>query len=61
MAMGNPFGNMFGKSPFKPIQDHMATAHSCAEALIPFIEAALAMDWKLAAEKRKVIAGKRCK
>ena len=55
MAMGNPFGNMFGKSPFKPIQDHMATAHECAEALTPFIQAALAKDWKLAAEKRKVI------
>ncbi|MEE8057904.1 MAG: TIGR00153 family protein [Pseudomonadales bacterium] len=56
MAMGNPFGKMFGKSPFKPIQDHMAKAHSCAEALIPFFEATLAKNWKLATEKRKVIA-----
>ena len=56
MAIGNPFGNMFGKSPFKPIQDHMATSHRCAEALLPFIDAALAKDWKLAADKRKVIA-----
>jgi predicted phosphate transport protein (TIGR00153 family) len=55
VAIGNPFGNMFGKSPFKPIQDHMAKSHSCAVALVPFIEAALAKDWKLAAEKRKVI------
>jgi len=55
MAMVNPFGNIFGKSPFKPIQDHMAKAHDCAKALTPFIEAALANDWKLATEKRKVI------
>lgn len=56
MAIGNPFGNMFGKSPFKPIQDHMAKAHSCAQALIPFFEAARSGDWKLAAEKRKELA-----
>jgi predicted phosphate transport protein (TIGR00153 family) len=56
MAIGNPFGNMFGKSPFKPIQDHMAKSHSCAQALVPFFEAAVANDWKLAAEKRKELA-----
>jgi len=56
VAIGNPFGNMFGKSPFKPIQDHMAKAHSCAKALIPFFEAARAGDWKLAGEKRKELA-----
>lgn len=56
MAIGNPFGNMFGKSPFKPIQDHMAKSHSCAQALIPFFEAATSKDWKLATEKRKELA-----
>jgi uncharacterized protein len=55
MALGNPFSNMFGKSPFTPIQEHMAKAHSCAEALIPFIQAALANDWKEATRARKVI------
>ncbi len=55
MAIGNPFSKMFGNSPFKPIQDHIAIAHSCAEALTPFIEAVLANDWKAATEKRKVI------
>ena len=56
MALGNPFSNMFGKSPFTPIQEHMAKAHSCAEALIPFLQAARANDWKEAKQKRKVIS-----
>jgi predicted phosphate transport protein (TIGR00153 family) len=56
MAKGNPFGNLFAKSPFQPIQDHMVKAHQCAEALIPFLEAALANDWPLATERRRDIA-----
>lgn len=55
MAIKNPFGSMFGKSPFKPIQDHMAKSHECAESLIPFLEAAIGKDWKLAADKRKAL------
>ena len=55
MALGNPFSNMFGKSPFTPIQEHMAKAHSCAQALVPFIQAAQANDWKEAKQCRKVI------
>ena len=56
MARGNPFGNLFGKSPFQPIQDHMAKAHQCAEALLPFLEAAMADNWELATEKRHELA-----
>ncbi|MGK0440248.1 MAG: putative phosphate transport protein (TIGR00153 family) [Pseudohongiellaceae bacterium] len=56
MARGNPFGDLFGKSPFQPIQDHMAKAHQCAEALVPFIEAAMANNWDEAIEKRSYIA-----
>ncbi|MCR8922105.1 TIGR00153 family protein [Dasania sp. GY-MA-18] len=55
MARGNPFGNLFGKSPFQPIQDHMAKAHECAEALIPFLEAAMADDWEQATKHRSTI------
>lgn len=46
---GNPFGNMFGQSPFGPIQEHMAQAHACAEQLVPFMEASINNDWVLAA------------
>ncbi len=56
MTIGSVFGEMFGRSPFKPIQDHLAIAHSAAEGLVPFFEALLAKDWKLATEQRKVIA-----
>ena len=56
MARGNPFGNLFGKSPFQPIQDHMTKAHQCAEALIPFLESALADNWEEATKRRHTIA-----
>lgn len=56
MARGNPFGNLFGKSPFQPIQDHIAKAHQCAEALVPFLEAAMAGNWEEATDKRRTIA-----
>ena len=56
MAIGNPFGNLFGKSPFLPIQQHMAKAHSCAETLITFIQATLDNDWDKAAEQQRQIS-----
>ena len=56
MALGNPFGNLFGTSPFKPIQQHMAKAHDCAESLIPFLEAAMAEDWQQAASCQQQIS-----
>lgn len=42
---GNPFSNMFGQSPIRPIQEHIGLAHQCTEQLPLFIEAALADDW----------------
>ncbi len=56
MALGNPFGNLFGKSPFEPIQQHMAKAQSCAEALVPFFQATLAQDWQQAEQQQREIA-----
>ena len=53
---GNPFSNLFGQSPIKPIQEHMVTAHNCAEQLLPYFEAVLAGDWDKAKEIRKVIS-----
>lgn len=56
MARGNPFGNLFGQSPIRPIQEHMSKVHACSEAIIPFLEATLKDDWKLAQECQKAIA-----
>lgn len=52
---GNPFSNLFGKSPFIPIQEHMASSHRCAEQLLPYFEAVLAEDWTTAKQIQKHI------
>lgn len=53
---GNPFSNLFGQSPIRPIQEHMAMAHSCAEQLIPYFEAVLNNDWDAAKACQKKIS-----
>ena len=50
MASGNPFGNLFGKSPIKPIQEHMQVADQAAQLLTSFIQAKLDDDWERAQE-----------
>lgn len=40
-----PFLNMFGRSPIRPLEEHMAKVHACVQALLPFFEAVLAKDW----------------
>lgn len=52
----NPFSNLFGQSPIRPIQTHMARVHECAEQLIPFIEASLQDDWATAKQIRSAIS-----
>lgn len=41
----NPFISLFGRSPIKPMQQHMAKAHECAACLVPLFDAVLALDW----------------
>ncbi|WP_372865537.1 TIGR00153 family protein [Spongiibacter sp.] len=41
----NKLNNLFGKSPFEPIQEHIKKAEACAMALQPFISAVIAKDW----------------
>lgn len=48
--------SMFGTSPIRPMQQHMAQVQACANELIPFFEAALAGDWEKAAEEQKSIS-----
>lgn len=53
---GNPFSNLFGKSPIQPIQEHMRTAHQCAEQLLPYFEAILDDNWDKARAIQKKIS-----
>lgn len=45
----NPISGLFGKSPIKPIEQHMDRANACAQELAGFFKAALANDWEEAA------------
>lgn len=55
MPMNNPLTNLFGRSPIKPIQEHMAIAHTAAEQLVPFFAAAAQADWTEAEVANKKI------
>lgn len=47
--------SMFAKSPIRPIQEHMATALSCARELLPFIEDLIRDDWDAAVVHEQLI------
>lgn len=48
--------SMFGSSPVKPLQSHMASVQACISELTPFIDAVLAQDWDEAKAQQKKIA-----
>ena len=58
MASGNPFGNLFGKSPIKPIQEHMQVADQAAQLLTSFMQAKIDDDWERAQELYQEISEK---
>lgn len=35
----NPLANLFGRSPFRPLQEHMSAAVECAREVVPLFEA----------------------
>ncbi len=39
MARSSPFSNLFGRSPFKPLQEHMRTTRKCANQVTKLFEA----------------------
>ncbi|MDH3733537.1 MAG: TIGR00153 family protein [Gemmatimonadota bacterium] len=39
MRSTNPIAALFGKSPFRPMQEHMRVVEECAEEVIPLLEA----------------------
>src|SRR5207245_1788706 len=55
-AMSSSIFNLFGQSPIRPLQKHMAKAHACAEALTSFFDYVMAHDWKKAADIQKKIS-----
>ena len=56
MAGANILGNLFGRSPIGPIQEHMQVANEAAQLLPELIRATAADDWIRAKELHKEIA-----
>ena len=56
MPIGSSLAGLFGRSPIKPLQEHIRKAHQCAELLIPFTEALVAGDWELSRNSQLRIA-----
>ena len=50
MALSNSISNIFGVSPIKPIQNHMAEVINCVSKLEDFLNATFDDDWVTAAE-----------
>ena len=48
--------NLFGSSPVKPLQAHMAKVSACVAEVAPFFEAVLVEDWDRAASLQAKIA-----
>jgi uncharacterized protein len=55
MAGRSPLGNLFGRSPIRPIQEHMQMANETAEHLPELIQATADEDWARAKEIHKAI------
>lgn len=48
--------SLFGSSPVKPLQTHMASVQACVTELVPFFKAVIKEDWKEARVHQKKIA-----
>lgn len=46
---------IFGRSPVKPLEEHMHKVHSCAAQLLPFFTAVIANNWDEAKQVQQVI------
>jgi predicted phosphate transport protein (TIGR00153 family) len=51
-----PLFNLFGKSPIRPLQEHMRTVHECVTKLQPFFTAVMQEDWAIAENVQQQIA-----
>ena len=48
--------NLFGRSPIRPLQEHMAKVYACVQQLKPLFDAVIINDQSTVAEARKKIA-----
>ncbi len=48
--VNSPILQMFARSPFKPMQEHIVKAQASAAELIPFFEAVIRNDWDAASD-----------
>jgi predicted phosphate transport protein (TIGR00153 family) len=55
MAILSPLGNLFGRSPIGPIQEHMSLADNAAQLVPALFRATAADDWEKAAQVHKDI------
>lgn len=55
MSSSNSFARMFGRSPIKPLQEHMQCVVECAQHLLPFFESIIADDWQQVEQHYKQI------
>ena len=55
MAGSNPIGNLFGRSPIGPIQEHMRVANEAAQHLPELIQASADDDWQRARDVARCI------
>lgn len=53
--VNSPIFQMFARSPFMPMQEHIAKAQACAAELVPFFNAVIAEDWEAASESQQRI------
>ena len=51
-----PISGLFGSSPFKPLQEHMARVQECTAQLLPYFDAVLTKDWDEAARQQQKIS-----
>ena len=58
MVVGNPLIDLFGKSPVRPIQEHMQKVQSGTLILLKFVRAAQKGDWKEAESLQKEIVAR---
>jgi len=58
MKTTNPISALFGRSPFKPMQQHMGVVHECVGLVPALFDALMAGDQKALAETQQAIFAK---
>ncbi|TNF37890.1 MAG: TIGR00153 family protein [Gammaproteobacteria bacterium] len=56
MPVGDFLSNIFGKSPIKPMQQHMEKVLSCVSELVPLFNAVIAENWEEVTRVQKQIS-----